>query len=462
MTDVLTLYPHVIQGDDGARVPAEWGQLRVPEVRGKAGSRAIEIAFLRLKTANTRPKAPVVYLAGGPGSSGIAGGIRRLSRFRRWAEARDVILLDQRAVNHSRPELTHPFGYDLALAEPGSRAAFVEASREIARKALAFWGERGIDPAGYTTAESADDVDAVRRALGYGTISPVGYSYGSHLCFSVIRRHGVVLDRAIAGGSEGPDHTNKLPGNVDRALAELGRTLASDPSWSAVMPDLVAVLADLLAGLRREPKRVAVKDRRSGNEVTVTVGDWDLQMAVADTLGATPQLKALPGRLLAMSKGEWRWLGEGALARRRRPGANLMSVIMDVASGTSPARLERIRREAATALLGDAINLPFPDIGDGLDLPDAGEAFRGPLASDLPTLMFAGTLDGRTPISNADELLPGFPNGRKFLIGNASHDTGWWSGEASDVEDQMTLFLDGGEPTVQRIDIPFAFDPPPA
>lgn len=54
-----------------------------------------------------------------------------------------------------------------------------------------------------------------------------------------------------------------------------------------------------------------------------------------------------------------------------------MSVIMDVASGTSPARLERIRREAATALLGDAINLPFPDIGDGLDLPDAGEAFRG-------------------------------------------------------------------------------------
>ena len=197
-------------------------------------------------------------------------------------------------------------------------------------------------------------------------------------------------------------------------------------------------------------------------ELTVTVGDWDLQMAVADSLGATPALKALPGRLLAMSKGEWRWLGESALARRRRPGANLMSVIMDVASGTSPARLERIRREAATALLGDAINLPFPDVGDGLDLPDAGEAFRGPLTSDVPTLMFAGTLDGRTPISNADELLPGFPNGMKFVIGNASHDTGWWSGEASAVEDQMTRFLDGGEPTVQRIDIPFAFDPPPA
>lgn len=462
MTGALTLFPHVIQGEDGSRVPAEWGRLRVPEVRGKAASREIEIAFIRLRTASAKPKAPVVYLAGGPGSSGIAGGIRRLSRFRRWAEDRDVILVDQRAVNHSRPDLTHPFDYDLPLDEPGSRASFIAASREIARKALAFWGERGVDPAGYTTAESADDVESIRGALGYGKISPVGYSYGSHLCFSVIRRHGPVLDRAIAGGSEGPDHTNKLPGNVDRALAELDRTLAADPGWSAVMPSLVVVLTNLLADLRRAPKRVAVRDRRSGGDVTVTVGDWDLQMAVADTLGATPQLKALPGRLLAMSRGDWRWLGESALARRRRPGANLMSVIMDVASGTSPARLERIRREAATSLLGDAINLPFPDVGDGLGLPDAGEAFRGPLASDVPTLMFAGTLDGRTPIANADELLAGFPNGMRFIIGNASHDTGWWSGEASAVEDEMTRFLDGGEPTVQRIDIPFAFDPPPA
>lgn len=460
MTEAPTIFPHVLQGSDGSRVAGEWGQLRVPEVRGKPGSRMIEIAFVRLKTAHAKPKAPVIWLAGGPGSAGIGGSMGRLSRYRRWAEDRDVILFDQRGVGQSRPELSPPFFFDLALDRPGSRTAYVEASRELARKSRDFWDERGVDPAGYTTADSADDVNDLRLALGYDRMSPVGYSYGSHLCFSVIRRHGAAIDRAIAGGSEGPDHTFKLPGNVDKALAELDRTVTLDPRWKTTLPSLVGALTDLLADLRRAPKRVTVKDKRRGGDVEVAVGDWDLQMAIADTLGATPALKALPGNILAMTKGEWRWLGETALSRRRRPAFNFMSIVMDVASGATPARLARIRSEAATALLGDAINLPFPDVGDGLGLPDAGAGFRGPLVSDVPTLMHVGTLDGRTPVSNADELLPGFKNGRKLVIGNASHDTGSWSGERSAVEDEMTRFLDGKEPSVDRVDIPFAFDPP--
>ncbi len=455
-----TLFPHVLQGTDGTRVPAEWGQLEVPEVRARKGSRPIQIAFVRLKTASPEPRAPVIWLAGGPGSAGIAGSMGRLSRWRRWAADRDVILFDQRGVGQSRPELSPPFFCDLPLDQPGCRAAYVEASRDLARKSLAFWGERGVDPAGYTTAESADDVDDLRQALGYDRMSPVGYSYGSHLCFSVIRRHGAVIDRAVAGGSEGPDHTFKLPSNVDRALVELDQTLALDPRWKAAMPSLVSALTDLLAELRRAPKRVLVKDKRRGGEVEVTVGDWDLQMTIADTLGATPALKTLPVNIQAMCRGEWRWLAETALSRRRRPAFNFMSIVMDVASGATPARLARIREEAKTALLGDAINLPFPDVGNGLGLPDAGETFRGPLVSDVPTLMHVGTLDGRTPVSNADELLPGFRNGRKLVIGNASHDTGSWSGEGSACEDEMTRFLDGKELSTDRVDIPFAFDPP--
>jgi len=460
VTEEPTIFPHVLHGTDGSRVAAEWGHLGVPELRGKAGSRTIEIAFVRLKTASAKPKPPVIWLAGGPGSSGIAGSMGRLSRWRRWAEERDVILFDQRGVGQSRPELSPPFFYALPLDQPGTRAAYVEASCDLARKALGFWRERGIDPDGYTTAESADDVNDLRRALRYERMSPVGYSYGSHLCFSVIRRHGAAIDRAIAGGSEGPDHTFKLPSNVDKALAELDRTLALDPRWKPVLPSLVSALSDLLNELRRAPKRVAVKDKRRGGEETVTIGYWDLQMAVADTLGATPALKALPGNILAMTRGEYRWLGETALSRRRRPVFSLMSVVMDVASGASPERLARIRSEAPSALLGDAINLPFPDIGDGLGLPDLGEGFRGSLVSEVPTLMHVGTLDGRTPVSNADELLPGFNHGRKLVIGNASHDTGSWSGERSACEDEMTRFLDGQELSTDRVEIPFAFDPP--
>jgi pimeloyl-ACP methyl ester carboxylesterase len=52
---------------------------------------------------------------------------------------------------------------------------------------------------------------------------------------------------------------------------------------------------------------------------------------------------------------------------------------------------------------------------------DLGEAFRGPLTVDVPALLISGSLDGRTPASNAEELLPGFPNGRHLVVRNGGH-----------------------------------------
>jgi hypothetical protein len=51
----------------GETVPAQLGRLRVPERHGVSGSPVVELAFVRFPS--TGP--PVVYLAGGPGGSGI-------------------------------------------------------------------------------------------------------------------------------------------------------------------------------------------------------------------------------------------------------------------------------------------------------------------------------------------------------------------------------------------------------
>ena len=57
----------------------------------------------------------------------------------------------------------------------------LEAALATARDCAAHWKEQGVDLAAYTTNESADDLEALRHALGAATISLWSISYGTHL-----------------------------------------------------------------------------------------------------------------------------------------------------------------------------------------------------------------------------------------------------------------------------------------
>ncbi|MEG2981749.1 MAG: alpha/beta hydrolase, partial [Stenotrophomonas sp.] len=123
-------------------------------------------------------------------------------------------------------------------------------------------------------------------------------------------------------------------------------------------------------------------------------------------------------------------LADIVLLLRGELGAfSAMSLAMDVASGQSPQRRALVDAQARASLFGDALNFPFPAVGDGLGLVDLGEDFRGPLRSDVPTLFISGTLDGRTPPANAEALRPGFAHGVSLLVRGASHDNEMWLGD---------------------------------
>src|SRR5437879_557151 len=102
----LRSYPHVFSSDDGSRTLAcEAGRLCVPENRARAGSRDIEIAYMRFRSTNPNPGPPVILLEGGPGGPGIGTCARMPERYLCFLEFGDVIALDQRGVGESRPNL---------------------------------------------------------------------------------------------------------------------------------------------------------------------------------------------------------------------------------------------------------------------------------------------------------------------------------------------------------------------
>ena len=450
----LTIERYAFRTPSGDELDAELGRLVVPENRTKPGSRSIELAFVRFKSTAENPGPPIVYLAGGPGGSGIeTARTARFQIFNAMREVGDVIALDQRGTGRSTPSLACKERWNFPLDQPGDPAVFLRLALERCRECAEHWNRQGVDLTGYDTNESADDVEDLRRALKVEKFNLLASSYGTHLALATMRRHESSIHRAVLAGIEGPDHTLKLPGYGQSILEKIDRLVKADPELNQRIPDFLGMLKQVLERLDREPVRVTVTDLLAGKKVDVTVGKFDLQFVIAQSMGSRHAMRLLPKNCEAMSKGDFSYLARASLEVRRAPVGSAMAFMMDCASGASPERLAQIEREAGECLLGNAANFPFPEIGAAWGSPDLGPSFRAPLRSSVPVLFVSGTLDGRTPVGNADEIQAGFPNSARFIIDGASHGDDLFG--SSPMIKQVTVeFMKGKQLSATSVTIP--------
>ena len=444
----LVFTPYAFKTQKHGTLDAEAGYLDVPRRHAEPNGPRMRLRVVRLPaTGGDGRAAPVVYLAGGPGGSGIGTGRGpRWPVFDQVRRETDVLLLDQRGAGESEPPPSCPHQHAFDDAQPLQHDAALASLRDVAARCVAYWRTAGVDLGAYTTAESAGDLEDLRRALNVPKISLWGMSYGTHLALATVRLHGKGLDRVVLMGTEGPDDTLKLPLSADALLAEL-----SVLARGAGFDDLTGSATRVLAAVREQP--------RQGRSVmhggrTVMIGEYDAQLAISACLGRRMTQQWLPLILRDAENGDYDLLAAMVLLLRSEHGSyDAMSLSMDVASGQSPQRRARVEAQARESLFGDALNFPFPALGDGLGLVDLGDAFRGPLRSKVPVLFISGTLDGRTPQANTDALRPGFSDSRMLLVQGASHDDEMWLGNPA-IAESIRAFLAGGAVEDATLDVP--------
>jgi pimeloyl-ACP methyl ester carboxylesterase len=456
----LSIKPYVFENQKHEKTDAEFGVLLVPENRRDPQSNLIELAFVRFKSTSKTPGAPIVYLAGGPGGSGIGTATgSRFPLFMAMREVGDVIAFDQRGTGYSKPNISCPQRLDITLDLQPSREAWLKAARERSRECIFFWHDlQRVDLNAYNTNESADDLEDLRRALGANQISLWAISYGTHLALATIRRHPQSISRAILAGTEGPDHTYKLPSNIEKHLADLSEVVKADPQIGKEIPDFTGLMKSVFDKLEREPVVVEVTDPLSKQPVKVTINKFVLQNFVANNIGTTVTA-SFPALFYRAAHGDLRDLAQIWLNQTRDELGSAMSFMMDCASGQTSARRERIKREAPGTLLGDAMNDPFPDICDEWKAPDLGDDFRSIVRASVPVLFISGTLDARTPISNAEEYRAGFPNSTHLIIEGAVHSDPLFLSSPK-IKDVMLEFMKGQQVSTTRITLqPMKFAP---
>lgn len=459
----LKIEPYMfVAGNDS--LPAELGRLVVPENRRNPNSRLIEVAFVRFKSTATNPGSPIVYLAGGPGGSGI-GAARgtRFPLFMAMREIGDVIAFDQRATGMSRPSVDCSESLNYPLDKAGEPHELIRLYQERAQACTRAFKEQGVDIGGYNTNESADDLEDLRKALGAAKISLWGISYGTHLALAAIRRHESSIHRVILAGVEGPADTWKLPGNIQDNLEKINQLAKQDPNLSDKVPDLITLMRTVLDRLEKQPIVVEVSDPRTRQTASVTMGKFDLQRATASVVGNT-EVAGLPALYYALANNNLSYALVKSVARnvaRERVGpiGSAMPPAMDCASGADPERLQRIEREARGTLLGSTIDFPFPGVCSGLGDLDLGPAFRAPVQSKVPTLIISGTLDARTPIANGEEVRRGFSNSTHLIIDGAVHSDPLFLSSPR-IKDVMLEFMRGEPISTTRVQArPMKFTP---
>ena len=228
--------------------PARCGTFHVAENPAKPGGRTIGLKVVVIPSRR-KPAAPdaFTFLAGGPGSA--AASEMPANALAMWPdvhERHDILLVDQRGTGGSNQMTCPP-----PKREPKTPAAMG------AFAAHCLDSLRG-DPRYYGSRIAADDLEAVRIALGYRALDVYGTSYGATLAQVYLARHPrSVRTLMLDGGTfvDVPFYSRFAP-NAQRALELLAKRCRADLGCRDHFPRWRQQLDTLVAGWNRQPVRL--------------------------------------------------------------------------------------------------------------------------------------------------------------------------------------------------------------
>jgi pimeloyl-ACP methyl ester carboxylesterase len=422
----VLLEPATLTTADDKEIKYELGTLYVPENRSDPNSRIIGVGFARIKSAKPTGAPPTFHLPGGPGNTILDRlySLRGSQQLLQYLAVGDVVLVEQRGYTTRGEQLVFQYhGKPQPLDQPSSPAAMNALAMDMASAAVAEYSAKGIDLSGYTVLECADDVDDLRRALGYENINLVGQSFGSQWSFAILRRHPQIVERALLSGVEPLNNGYDMPSHVFAALQRMAWDVDRDPEMRSHLPEngsgLMGAVREIMSRLRVAPLRVQVEDPQTGRADTVVLGAEDFQLLLNFSPKPEAILAVYHGRYDAWARGIRDLRLQGTVGPDE--GVKLIGWLIDSSLGVTPEREHQLRTDPAIEFLGAWNFDSYIASADIWPSRDVGDDFRTPVLNRTPVLFIQGDWDTSTPIENALGILPYFPNGHVLVVHRGPH-----------------------------------------
>jgi pimeloyl-ACP methyl ester carboxylesterase len=415
----------VFKANDGQETDAFEGSILVTENRNNAKSRKIRVNYVRFPAIGKATGSPIIYLSGGPGGSGIGTAKwRRFPLFLALREHSDVIALDQRGTGASEKMPSCQSVYSLSLTQKITPQEVTSQYQQAAIACTVDWTQQGADVLGYTTEQNAWDLNDLREHFNAAKISLWGISYGSHLALSAISLFEQHIDKVIIASAEGLDQTVKLPKNTALYFERVQLEIMRHPELIGSYGNIVLRMQRVHQQLQDNPIHLTLNNK-DGTVLPFLFQKHHMQL-LASMMIADPNqyLATLLNFYREIENSDYQAVTkilERGMFSDEKISFQLMSMAMDVASGITESRLQDVREQTKSGLLGDLLNFPMPHLNKVIKGLDLGDDFRQPKRSSIPVLLLTGTLDGRTYVEGQKQAVAHLDNLTQVHVVNAGH-----------------------------------------
>jgi len=301
--------------------------------------------------------------------------------------------------------------------------------------------ELGSARGAYTTVESVEDIEALRRAAGYEKLVLYGTSYGTKVALDYAERYPQNVEALVLDSTEAPNGPDPFHLSTFKAMAPALLELCSNHACDRALSDPVSDLARLTARLQRHPLSGYAYNPH-GKRIKVALSDRGLyQLLLGGDLN--PALRAeIPAVVHAAVDHD-----SGPLLRIVALAESVSSpeqsaeidetLFVTTSCEETPFPWQRGADEATRIVEVEAAlnKLPagdfYPFDGEAAFFENIPLCVAWPDASpppppvsplpDVPTLIFSGGQDLRTPTENARHVMELIPDAQILTVPFTGH-----------------------------------------
>ncbi|MDX1478843.1 MAG: alpha/beta fold hydrolase [Saprospiraceae bacterium] len=395
------------------------GTLEVFENRETQTGRMIPL-FVAVTPALVRDslQEPIFIIDGGPGI-----GVSHQAYFyteldTTYRRYHDIVFVDARGTGRSSP-LHCP-----ALQSKRSPAEYFSHPfpQEELEACLEMYRD-SVDLNFYQTKYLVEDLEEVRRWLGYDQINLLGISFGGKVALMYMDRHPSSIHRVVLHAPDGPniDHLSMRGRSGQQALEVLFQYCREDPACHAQYPNLSQEFQALMARLQES--------------------DLTTEVAVDDSLQAVhlawPPVAAKIVEMLYedLSYIQIPFIIHEAYLENYQPLLEAMHVtstdtnyfyadgmwLSNVCAEDVPQAIINYDAAETATFLGDYIYQTRRDACRYWPVTPADESAYASVVSDIPTLILSGQLDPVTPPETGAEIAGRLSQSRHIILPYMGH-----------------------------------------
>ncbi len=415
---------------------ADCGTLVVPENRTNPHSRLIALPVIVVRATSAHPSEPIFRLGGGPGVTNMV--FPDASRF---TANHDVVLVGYRGVDGSSvldcPEVTSALENSADMLGQASFQAYADGFRTCATRLTAD----GVDLAGYTLPEQVDDLEAVRKALGFKQIDLVSESAGTRLAMIYAWRYPTSINRSVMIGANPPGDFLFDTATIDQEFQSYAQLCAADASCSKRTNDVIATFKHTAASM---PDHFLFLPINKGSVLAAT--SFGMQESTDDAAPDSAPMTIDAWLSAAAGDPSGLWF-ESFLASIAFPQSFVWGEFASVGSIDFPAVKQYFAHPDPSIIGSPGTDFLFAggELANAWPAAADSDQYMHDQTSNVQTLVISGALDMATPAQNAtDQLMPFLPNGHQVVLPQLGHAGSFWSYDPAGGTALITTYLETG------------------